>query len=296
LELHLRSCDQDQAEPHHLPLRLTERTLKRAVKLPNPDIQFPRGIIMATNPQAAAPMLPPLYKSLAPISTSAHAGFGMKLRDHLLHAAGLHAIPITVDEFATAHRFYPIIFASGEMPQPLALVGLSEGQNLFLSAEGKWREGCYVPAYVRRYPFMLARLRPESAEMTLCFDDSYADIGEGVGEKLFDNGEATQVTKDVLSFCEQFEQSLIRTKLFVEELMKGGLLMDGEVKIQQDGMPEPATYRGFRMVNEDKIKELRGDQARKLVQNGSLPLMYAHLMSLPLISELFMQAKSATAY
>lgn len=249
---------------------------------------------MATNPQAAQ-QLPPLYNSIMPLSSSTHAGLGMKPREDLRNTAGFHAIPITVDEFQMAQRHYPIVFSTGEASAPLALVGLSEGQNAFLTSDGKWRDGFYIPAYIRRYPFILARLRPDSEELTLCFDDSCPDFAEDAGEALFKDGETTQITKNILAFCEQYEQSMARTKAFVDDLVKGDFLMEGEVSIQQAGMEQPAVYRGFKMVSEDKIRDLRGDQARKLIQNGMLPLIYAHLLSLSLIREVYAEVSQLKA-
>jgi hypothetical protein len=140
---------------------------------------------------------------------------------------------------------------------------------------------------VRRYPFMLARLSPQSQELSLCFDDTSGIIVDNEGERLFDGTEATETTKAILQFCEQFEQAVMRTRAFMEELTKLDLLMDGEVTIQRDGLEQPAVYRGFRMVDEQKLQNLRGDQARKMVQSGLLGLVYAHLFSLSLISPLF---------
>lgn len=65
--------------------------------------------------------------------------------------------------------------------------------------------------------------------------------------------------------------------------------MDGEVAIQQEGVEQPFVYRGFQMVDENKLRELRGDQLRKLTQNGMLALIYAHLFSLQLMREIFAQ-------
>lgn len=249
---------------------------------------------MATNPQAA--QLPPLYNALAPLSSSVHQTLGLKSRTGAPFARGLHAIPITVDEFHLVQRHYPIVFAAGQTPVPLALTSLSEGQNLFVDEDGNWRAGTYVPAYVRRYPFLLARINPQSEELTLCFDETSEDLGADEGEPLFKEGEATDVVKNVLEFCEQFENSMRKTQAFVQELEKGEFLMDGEVSIQMDGMEQPAVYRGFKMISQDKIRDLRGDQARKLIQNGMLPLMYAHLFSLSYVTDLFSQgAAKATA-
>ena len=38
------------------------------------------------------------------------------------------------------------------------------------------RANVYIPAYMRRYPFLLARLRPDSDELSLCFDPT---LGRG---------------------------------------------------------------------------------------------------------------------
>jgi hypothetical protein len=243
---------------------------------------------MATSPASQNEQtLPLFYGALAPLSSQLHPTHGLKLRENLEFTRHTHAIPVTVDEFAVVQRFYPIVFGLGENPAPLALVGLQEGNNLYLGADGQWEANHYVPAFVRRYPFMLARLSPQSEELSLCFDETSGQLEAGAGEPLFNGAEPTDTTKGVLAFCEQFEQAVFRTRAFMDELAKFDLLMDGEVTIQREGLAEPAIYRGFRMIAEDRLQNLRGDQARKLVQSGMLGLGYAHLFSLALISGLF---------
>jgi hypothetical protein len=144
-----------------------------------------------------------------------------------------------------------------------------------------------MPAYLRRYPFILARLRPESDELSLCFDPTSGAFSEDEGEPLFDGDQPTELTKNVLQFCEQFETAGLRTQAFMKELQASGLLMEGEVSIQPDGVEQPFLYRGFRMVDEEKLRDLRGDELRKMNQSGMLPLIYAHLMSLALIRDIF---------
>ncbi|WP_372915713.1 SapC family protein [Sandarakinorhabdus sp.] len=248
---------------------------------------------MASQPPAN--QLPLFYGGLAPLSSQLHPSHGLKPRGDLGFTRGTHAIPVTVDEFPLVQRNFPIVFGVGENPAPLALVGLQEGENLYLGADDQWEAGVYVPAFVRRYPFMLARLAPESQELSLCFDDTAGIVVENEGEKLFDGTDPTDTTKAILQFCEQFEQAVMRTRSFMEELTKLDLLMDGEVTIQRDGLAQPAVYRGFRMVDEQKLQNLRGDQARKMVQSGLMGLIYAHLFSLSLISPLFERQFAATA-
>ncbi|OYW49336.1 MAG: multidrug transporter [Novosphingobium sp. 28-62-57] len=240
---------------------------------------------MASAPQANLPMF---YNDLMPLNSRDHATWKAKNADAAPWLVGQHAIPLTAEEFPQAARHYPIIFASGENPVPLALMGLNEGVNVFVDEGGKVTQPIYIPAYVRRYPFLLAKLNPSSEELSLCFDPSSGLLGESdEGQALFTDGQPSDATKAALSFCEQFEQAGQRTQAFIDELKKHDLLMEGEVAIQQEGNEQPFIYRGFQMINQEKLREIRGDVLRGWAQSGLLPLLYAHLFSLELISQIF---------
>lgn len=238
---------------------------------------------------ASAPQLPLFYKGLEPLSSETHAKYRVRQQDKAPYLIGQHAVPVTIEEFPLVQRFMPIVFTVGESAIPIALMGLNEGVNVFIDDNGALIEdNFYVPAYVRRYPYMLARLRPEATELSLCFDPTADSIGAfDEGEALFADGKPTEITKNILSFNESFEQAGARTGSFMSDLKEMDLLMDGEVSIQQDGVEQPFVYRGFRMINEEKLTDLRGDQLRKMSKNGMLPLLYAHLFSLSLMRELF---------
>lgn len=243
---------------------------------------------MAT--QAPNQSLPLLYSALEPLSSSAHGKMRIRRVDKAGVIGNTHAVPITVDEFPLAARHYPIIFATGDSPVPLALMGLTEGVNAHIDENGvPLDRNTYMPAYIRRYPFLLAKLRPDSDELSLCFDPNFGAIGDfEEGERLFDDeGQPTETTKAILQFCEQFESAGQRTAAFLEELKKTGLLMEGEVAIQPEGADKPFIYRGFRMIDEEKLRELRGDELRRMNQNGMLPVLFAHLFSLSQIRDLF---------
>lgn len=241
---------------------------------------------MATAPAPAN--LPLFYKDLAPLSSVDHADFHARPLDSAGFLVGQHAIPLTSDEFVSACRFYPIVFSAGENPVPLALMGLNEGINTFVDDEGKLLNPVYVPAYIRRYPFLLARLQPDSDELSLCFDPTSGAVGKfDEGDALFVDGKPSEQVQAVLEFCKNFEEAGQRTGMFMDELKKADLLMDGEVSIQQEGNDKPYIYRGFQMVDENKLRELRGDVLRKLMQNGILGLIFAHLFSLQLMREVF---------
>ena len=240
---------------------------------------------MASQPPANLPLF---YKDLVPLSSSAHTGYRVRSSDVAPFLATAHAIPITVDEFITAQRYYPIVFSVGENPVPLALMGLNEGVNVFVDDEGKLLGQTYVPAYVRRYPFLLAKLQPQAEELSLCFDPTSGLIGEFEdGNALFEDQQPNDNLKSVLKFCEEFEIAAQRTNAFVKEIQEAELLIDGEVTIQPSDSEQPFIYRGFQMVSDEKLRDLHGDKLRKLNQNGALPLVIAHLFSLPQIREVF---------
>ena len=241
---------------------------------------------MASAPQSQLPLF---YNALEPLSSETHVNFKMKPITQAKFLVGQHAIPITVDEFPLAQRHFPIVFTEGDDAVPLALMGLNEGVNVFVDAEGTLTENqMYLPAYIRRYPFMLARLRPGAEELSLCFDPTSEGIGADLeGQALFDEGQPSEVTKSIMQFNESFEQAGARTAQFMRDLKELDLLMDGETTIQADGVEQPFIYRGFRIVNEEKLAELRGDQLRKIHKNGMLPLLYAHLFSLSLMRDIF---------
>jgi hypothetical protein len=241
---------------------------------------------MATASQAA--QLPVFYKDLVPLNSRDHATWHSRKTDKASWLAHQHAVPLTVEEFAHAQRHFPIIFSSGSDPVPLALMGMNEGINVFVGDEGALPKPFYVPAYARRYPFILAKITPEASELSLCFDPSTDLIGGfAEGDALFNGPDPTEACKATLNFCEQFEVAGQKTAAFIAELVKHGLIMDGEVTIQRDGSEPPFVYGGFQMINEAKLRDMRGDAVRSLNQMGMLSPIFAHLHSLELIRDIF---------
>ena len=237
---------------------------------------------------APANQFPLFYNSLEPLSSTVHSHFKTRGAESAPFLAQTHAVPVTIDEFIAVQRFYPIVFSVGDNPVPLALMGLNEGVNVFVDQDGKLLGEAYVPAYIRRYPFMLARIRPDAEELSLCFDPESGLVGAfEEGNPLFTDGQPSETTQAILKFCEEFELSAQRTNAFMQELKNSGLLMDGEASVQVAGQEEPFIYRGFQMVSDEKVQELRGDELRKMNQNGIYTLVTAHLFSLQLVPEIF---------
>jgi hypothetical protein len=242
---------------------------------------------MASAPQ---PQLPLFYQDLLPLNSNEHADWTVSQFADASFLAKTHAIPLTIDEFVDAQRHYPIVFTAGDNPLPIALFGLNEGVNTFIEDDNKLVADVYVPAYIRRYPFILAKLQQGSDDMSLCFDPTAGVVAkQDGGQKLFDGDKKpSEYTNGVLEFCRKFEESGQRTRAFLDELKKLDILMDGEIAITRNDMPDkPFIYRGFRMVDENKLRELPAETVHALSKNGMIMVIHAHLFSMNLMRKLF---------
>src|SRR5512145_3456925 len=124
---------------------------------------------MASESEAAS-SLPLFYRRPAAVQSQIHLGLSVKRRVDFGFARGANAVPLAGSEFYAAQRHYPIVFTRDAPAAPLAIVGLRDGRNAYVDESGHWLAGAYIPAYVRRYPFLFAE-NPETKQLTLCIDE-----------------------------------------------------------------------------------------------------------------------------
>jgi len=146
-------------------------------------------------PTAPSPM-PMFYTSPRPLDKVRDARLRLSKPDHYRFAAKTNAIPLLLEEFPMAAAYYPIVFAAGPSPIPAAVVGLCNDSNLYLDAEGRWRNGAYLPAYVRRYPFILMD-DPDAQQFVLCIDEASETLGLEGEHPLFEDGEKMQLAYEL---------------------------------------------------------------------------------------------------
>jgi len=182
-------------------------------------------------------------------------------------------------EFTEAAKEYPIVFAqAGEAVVPVALLGLRNEENLFIDAAGKW-DARYIPAFVRRYPFVLAETQERQQRM-VCIDESYSGLSTKEGEPLFDAaGEPTQLLKQAIEFLEEYQRQYQRTETFIKRLRDNDLLMSLNARVDLvDGKQFQLT--GLLAVDEKKLLQMPDEKAIELFRSGELAWIYCHLMSL----------------
>lgn len=197
-----------------------------------------------------------------------------------------NSIPLAAVEFFDTAREYPIAFTGKEGGAlfPIALMGVRQNENLFVSADGKW-EGRYVPAFVRRYPFVLAE-KDDAEDFNVYLDEAYPGFGAADGERLFtDEGEHTPLLKQALEFLGTYQGEIKRTRLFVERLQALDLLIPRVLEVVRKDQG-PLVLQGFSVVDEGRLMGLGDAQLLELARSGLLAWIYAHLMSLGNVSDL----------
>jgi hypothetical protein len=224
------------------------------------------------------------YSKPEPLAPELHSKLGVRRMDGPFKFAKVgHAIPLTVGEFPVAAVSGPIIFV-GDEKLPLAVMGLNAGDNMFVRPDGTFEPGVYIPAYVRRYPFVYAA-DDANQQMVLCIDRNAEFVVEGGDLPFFDkDGQPSEYTKNCLDFCNNFEQERQRTMSFVNLLKELDLF---ELKSatftppMTDGtMGEPQKIAEYYGVSEDKLSKLDSEKYLMLRDNGALGQIYAHLLSL----------------
>ena len=168
-----------------------------------------------------------LYEKPVALSRDTHRHFRMRGNGSFSCAARTNSVPLASSEFAAAANEYPIVFAIDDKKQalPVALLGLRQDENLFVSKDGKWNSD-YIPAFVRRYPFLLVE-KPEPNDFTVCIDEAYAGFGTGPdGEPLFsEDGAEAPALRRAIEFLNHFQGEFKRTQAFVERLKVLDLLI-----------------------------------------------------------------------
>ena len=206
--------------------------------------------------------------------------------NHYAFAARTNAVPIASTEFAEAARDYPIVFV-GEEGGPFnvaALVGLRDQQNLMVDGEGQWATGCYVPAFARRYPFVLAKAENDD-KLTVCIDEVYAGLSSDKGEVLFGaDGAETPYLKRVLEFLQAFHAEAQRTTVFATRLKELGLLVPKVINVERGG--EKQSLRGLWVVDVAKLRGIDDARVIELYRSGYLSWIEAHLLSLGSLARL----------
>lgn len=224
------------------------------------------------------------YNKPEPLNFNAHGKLGVKQIDQpfgFLRTA--HAVPLTITEFGMAATSYPIIFVGDDLT-PVAVMGVRQGENLYVTDAGQTERDHYVPAFVRRYPFVFATDKAQD-QLLLCVDSKAPMVSENPDIAFFEGEEPSKFTNDAIEFCKEFERQRQGTQQFIELMKKHDLFEEKSISFQprdNAGQPagDPQKIADYMAVSEEKVNAMSPEAYAELREIGAVGAIYAHLVSL----------------
>ena len=224
-----------------------------------------------------------IYDNIQPLSDK-HVKWSVDIGNYEF-VANLNSVPLLANEIVSAAAEYPIVFSAIAADGgfiPLAIMGLKQDQNLLLDEKNLFITR-YVPAFVRRYPFVLGSTQGSDV-MSICIDeDSKVCVADGSrGLRLFsDNGERSAHLNEVIEFLKDYQSRAKQSSQFCKRLQELDLLEPMQANITFKNHDTAAVnLTGFYVVKREKLKALKDEDLLDLFKKDGLELIYAHLQSL----------------
>lgn len=224
-----------------------------------------------------------MYKNVVVINETEHKEKGAKSLPNFSYAKNFNSCIIVSDEFYEVCKNYPILFAkNSDGWYALALFGL-DGENNFVNRKGEWKKGFYIPAYVRRYPFIYVK---DGENLFLGIDEGQIIDKSEAGERYFfeEDGSHSEFVKEIIKYLDAFHLQTLATTKFIERLDELGILE--ESMITRTEKDQEYKYGNFWTVNENKLNELSDEEKCSLCKDNSMKLITAHLISLSNVKKL----------
>lgn len=229
---------------------------------------------------------PLFYRHIVALSRKTHIGLRLRRTpaDYRFAASAI-LIPALAEEFSAAAGHLPIAFLPGA-PQPIAVfvTGVTAGQNLFVGKDGSWRAG-YVPAYLRRYPFILGDL--EGGRQALCIDEAHDGFSVEGGMPLFcPDGRTAPLVDEALTLARRYHEAALNGEVFCRMLQEMKLLRSTVLEVRApDG--EMHQLSGLMTVDAAALDRLSEARMLELWRARYLGPIYAQMHSLKQVDKLF---------
>lgn len=184
--------------------------------------------------------------------------------------------PVIAEELAEIAAYYPIVFPV-DAGRPLALLGLRD-QNVFIDEAGRWTAP-YIPAFIRRYPFILAHVGDNQEQLHLAADVKAPHFAGTAGTPLFgSDGQPSELAKNAMSFVTSYQTAANQMDAAHKALYDAGVIQPKNLT-QQVGH-ETHVIGGFGVVDREKLNALPDETLAAWARTGVLATVYHHWASL----------------
>lgn len=218
-----------------------------------------------------------MFEKVEALDKNKHQDLKFNPVDSYGFAQDLNMVPLSYTEIIPASKYYPVIFPAKGSPVTHALFGLAQGENAFVGEDGNWLAP-YIPAHIRRYPFILAQSE-EQGQYAVCIDPAAPHFSTEQGDPLYTaNLEPSETLSKAIEFLKRYQQEMADTEKLFAEFADKGLLIERQFTVDRGG--QKSTVGGFRAVDENGLKNVEKDKLADWVKRGIMGLVYAHLFSL----------------
>ena len=224
-----------------------------------------------------SPPLPLFYTHVVGVNPATHPDLTLDRATGYGFAAKAQSVPLGLSELDAAAQHFPILFTAGPNPVPVALLGLAEGRNLFVTPTGAWLTDAYVPAYVRAYPFIFVE-DPTGKTVYVGMQPDAPALRSERGQRLFEDGRPTPLLNEAVAFCTAFREAATAAATFGQALHAARLLEEEEATVNFTAGGS-TRIRGFQLVKPERLAELDDATFLEWRRLGWLAAVYAHLHS-----------------
>jgi len=223
------------------------------------------------------------YGNPQPLSKEKHTGFGVsQVSKPFEFMEKQHFMPLTAAEFAPAAASFPVVFA-GDERNPIGIMGIRTDENLFVE-NGMFNNDYYLPAFARRYPFVLAGDKANDRFVVCVDEDAECVTNKNPATEFFAGDDTTQFTKDAFTFLQNFERDRQATTAMIERFKELDLFEPKDMHFQgqnADGSPgERQKIADYFAVSPEKLAGLGEATMAEFVTKGYMAAAYSHILSL----------------
>lgn len=220
-----------------------------------------------------------LYKEPELLTPEKHGNMGLTPSDRPFDfVRDERVVPLTLTEFFSAQRHYPIIFSNIENPLPLAVLSVLDEKNMFVDENGQWDPMAWIPMYLRCYPFAFAM--EGQGRVAVVVDRAAPAVTENPQYPFFDGDQPSEHTQSMMQLCAKYDVERQKTITFCQKLVELELLtpLGTSYTPTQGADSEPlAEYVG---IDVQKLDALSSEDVYDLHTTGFLSAIYLQHYSL----------------
>ena len=219
-----------------------------------------------------------MYKNVKILQAKEHGFYRYTAPQDYYFAKDTNLIPVTFSEVKSLCCSYPIIILEQD-DKPMLMLMTGTERNGAIDEKGQWTCS-YLPAFLRRYPFILVADENNTETLQIGFDLEGGCFSSPDGNELFDvNGKPSEALINVKTLLETYNNEIQITNNILQRLKEKELLQASQFNFKKEG-EEDRSIGGFFIIDRKKLLEQDDTFLLETMKNGWMEMIELHLLSL----------------